>query len=111
MANDNNDILTSQQEKVYFSRDYFIILGVKLKRQRCCNRMKRYKREKAEPFTLPTSPGILAGFYFTCGPVAGLGFWIDNLPGFLFAIAGDIVFWLLIVQLIKMTSNINVKQR
>ena len=61
--------------------------------------MKRYKREMIAPYSLPTSPGMLVGFYFSIGPVAALGFWIDNLPGFLFAIAGDIVFWMLIMLL------------
>jgi hypothetical protein len=58
--------------------------------------MKRYKREKVDPFDMPTSPGMLAGFYFSCGPLAGLGFWIGGLQGFVLSIVGDAVLWLLI---------------
>jgi hypothetical protein len=56
-------------------------------------------REKVEPFSLPTKPGILVGFYFSCGPIAGLGYWIDDAQGFVFAIVGGIVFWILITLL------------
>jgi hypothetical protein len=61
--------------------------------------MQRYKREKVDPFSLPTSPGLLAGFYFSCGPVAGLGFWIGDLQGFVLAIVVDVIFWFLIALL------------
>ena len=60
------------------------------------HKMKRYREEKVDPFGLSTSPGILAGFYFSCGPVAGLGFWIGNWQGFVFAILGNTMFWILI---------------
>ena len=58
--------------------------------------MKRYKKKKVNPFGMPASPGMLAGFYFSCGPLAGLGFWIGGLQGFVLAIIGDAVLWLLI---------------
>ena len=58
--------------------------------------MKHYKREKVDPSGMPTSPGMLAGFYFSCGPLAGLGFWIGGLQGFVLAIIGDTALWLLL---------------
>jgi hypothetical protein len=70
-----------------------------LKRQRGCTKIKLGKRKKAEPFALPKSPGILAGFYFSCGPLAGLGFFVGNGGGFVFAIVGDVMFWVLIALL------------
>ena len=73
-----------------------------MKRQRDCTKIKLGKRKKAEPFALPKSPGTLAGFYFSCGPVAGLGFFVGNVPGFVFAIVGDILFWVLIAWLKEM---------
>lgn len=64
-----------------------------MKRQRCC------KKEQAEPFTLATSPGILAGFYFSCGPVAGLGFFIGYVQGFEIAIVGNALCWFMLALL------------
>ncbi|HEX6479986.1 MAG TPA: hypothetical protein VF043_14180 [Ktedonobacteraceae bacterium] len=70
-----------------------------MKRQRGCTKIKPGTREKAEPFALPKSPGTLSGFYFSCGPLAGLGFFVGNVEGFVFAIVGDIMFWVLIALL------------
>ena len=62
----------------------------------CCSGMKCDRREKIDPFSLPTSPGVLAGFCFFCGPMAGLGFWIGDLQGFIVAIVVDVIFWVLV---------------
>lgn len=70
-----------------------------MKPQKGCTKIKLGKRKKAEPFALPKSPGILAGFYFSCGPLAGLGFFVGNVGGFVFAIVGDVMFWILIALL------------
>jgi len=107
MPNDNNDILALQYVNVHFTRGYSISLGANLKRQRGCTKIKLGKRKKAEPFTLPKSPGTLAGFYFSCGPLAAFGFFVGNLEGFVFAIVGDVMFWVLIALL----KDINEKCR
>jgi hypothetical protein len=83
-----------------------------LKRQKGCTKIKPGKRKKAEPFALPESPGILAGFYFSCGPLAGLGFFVGNVGGFVFALVGNVMFWVLIAllkerKLIYVTKLIN----
>ncbi len=57
--------------------------------------MKHYKREKIDSFSLPTRPGILACFYFSCGPIAGLGFLIGDSQGFVLAIVSNVIFWVL----------------
>ena len=84
-----------------------LILGVNLKRQSSCASMKCYKREKVDPFALPTSPGILASFYFSCGPIAGLGFLIGGMQGFVFAIVSDVIFWVLM----KLLKEIGIHHR
>jgi hypothetical protein len=97
--NDNNDILTPHHLHVHFLRSYAITLGVNLKRQRRGMKIKPYKRDLSEPFDFFTGPGILTSFYFSCGPIAGLGFWMNNVPGFVFAIVGNTILWLLIALL------------
>jgi len=61
--------------------------------------MKHYKREKIDSFSLPTRPGIFAGFYFSCGPLAGLGFLLGNAQGFELALVSNVIFWVLIYLL------------
>jgi len=68
--------------------------------------MKHYKREKIDSFSLPTRPGIFAGFYFSCGPLAGLGFLLGNAQGFELALVSNLLFWVLI-DLLK--ENIHYK--
>lgn len=63
--------------------------------------MKQLERVQSDAFNLPIAPGKLLGFYFSCGPVASLGFLIGDLPGFLLAIAGDMLFWFLLTLLEK----------
>jgi hypothetical protein len=58
--------------------------------------MEHYKREKRDSFSLPTRPGLFAGFYFSCGPLAGLGFLIGNVQGFELALVSNVIFWVLI---------------
>ncbi len=99
MPNDNGVILTFGRVNVHFIRRHSINLGANLKQQRGCAKLKLGKRKKTEPFTLPKSPGTLAGFYFSCGPLAGFGFFLGNLEGFVFAIVGNIMFWVLIALL------------
>jgi hypothetical protein len=65
--------------------------------RKCHIKMGCCKREEVYPFDLPAHPGGLTGFYFSCGPLAALGFFINGLWGFAFAIIADAVFWLLIV--------------
>jgi hypothetical protein len=61
--------------------------------------MQYDKRDKIDPFGLPKSPGMLAGFYLSCGPLAGLGFFMGGSQCFVSAIIGDILFWTLITLL------------
>ena len=68
--------------------------------------MKHYKREKIDSFSLPTRPGIFAGFYFSCGPIAGLGLLLGNAQGFELALVSNLLFWVLI-DLLK--ENIHYK--
>jgi len=67
--------------------------------------MKCYKREKVDSFGMPTSPGMLAGFYFSCGPLAALGFWIGHLQGFVLAIVSDAIFWILVALLKEIRTS------
>ncbi len=74
--------------------------------------MKCRKKAKAEPYRLSTSPGPLAGFYFSCGPLAALGFFIGGLQGFVLAIIGNAVLWFLITwrrdkKLIRLTPSLD----
>ncbi len=74
--------------------------------------MKCRKKAKAEPYRLSTSPGPLAGFYFSCGPLAALGFFIGGLQGFVLAIIGNAVLWFLIAwrrdkKLIRLTPSLD----
>jgi hypothetical protein len=48
---------------------------------------------------------MLAGFYFSCGPLAVLGFWIGHLQGFVLAIVSDAIFWILIALLKEIPSS------
>jgi len=100
---DNNDILTSHPSNVHLLQRIFSIFGksspgleVSVKPEGLCTGMKCRKKAKAEPYRLPTSPGPLAGFYFSCGPLAALGFFIGGLQGFVLAIIGNAVLWLLL---------------
>jgi hypothetical protein len=68
--------------------------------------MKHDKREKRDSFSLPTRPGILAGFYFSCGPLAGLGFLIGDVQGFVLALVSNVLFWV-VIDLLK--ENIHYK--
>jgi hypothetical protein len=63
-----------------------------------------YQREKAYPFALSNCPGKVAGLYFSCGPLAALGFFVAGLPGFAFGIIINIIFWILIALLKKLTD-------
>jgi hypothetical protein len=96
---DNNDILTPHHLHVHFLRDCAIPLGVNLKRQRRGIKIMPYKRDVSGSFDFFTGPGLLTSFYFSCGPLAGLGFWVNNVPGFIFALAGTTMLWLLIALL------------
>jgi hypothetical protein len=64
--------------------------------------MKQRARGQSDAFNLPIAPGELSGFYFTCGPVASVGFLIGDLSGFLLAIACNMLFWFLCILLKKM---------
>jgi hypothetical protein len=63
--------------------------------------MKQRARVQSDAFNMPIAPGNLLGFYFSCGPVASLGFLIGDLPGLLFAVACDMLFWFLLTLLEK----------
>src|SRR5260221_5255300 len=104
MPNDNNDILALEYVNVHFKRGYSISLGADLKQQRGSTKIKPGKRKKAEPFTLPKSPGTLAGFYFSCGPLAAFGLLLGNFGAFVFAIVGDLMFWVWITLLKDITT-------
>jgi hypothetical protein len=63
------------------------------------HQMKRYERDTIAPSCLPPGPGIFAGFYFSCGPLAGFGLFVGYWQGFVFAIVGDVMLWILIALL------------
>jgi len=48
---------------------------------------------------------MLAGFYFSCGPLVVLGFWIGHLQGFELAIVSDAIFWILIALLKEIPTS------
>ncbi len=58
---------------------------------------KKYRTiEKTEPFKLPTKPGVLEWFYFSCGPLAALGFFVGGVLGFLYILLGIACLYLLV---------------
>ena len=58
-----------------------------------------YQREKAYTFALPDCPDKVTGWYFFCGPLAALGFFVAGLSGFALAVIINTVFWILVALL------------